>query len=419
MKVQIISYKKKNEGAFSGITVSTLANPKSLDEYDINIIDLTSTEGLWSYFERNCTNINCINDFVSISSMVENSKKAKMLYVFPRNMSFSYWYDEYEEDFRKHILLKDHLDIICQKILSTIIPTMEERKFLDFENTRTTIEGKTYEADFYFNKEKEGITRSDCSEKTTTVALGERIYGTTLNIVKSKEELLNYLKFVFDKKEKSEVPEWVNDITFSNDEEQKNKIKQNEDLIEKAQKRIIEANEILDKNMRYKSILYTNSGELVEIVFEILEKILGCDLSEFEDVRKEDFLIKMENVTFIGEIKGVTSNIKYEHISQVEVHYRVYLDRLVENGQNENVKQILIMNPFRTKPLDKREPVCEDQIKLAIRNGCLIIETVTLLRIFEKLCNEELSVQQCVDVFSQKVGLLSLDDFTQSRKEFQ
>ena len=207
------------------------------------------------------------------------------------------------------------------------------------------------------------------------------------------------------------MPEWVHNIIFLNDEEQKNEIKQNEELIENAKRRIIEANEILDKNMRYKSILYTNSDELVEVVFEILEKILGCDLSGFEDIKKEDFLIKMDNVTFIGEIKGVTSNIKYENISQVELHYRGYLDRLEENGQNENVKQILIMNPFRTKSLDKREPVCEDQIKLAVRNGCLIIETNTLLRIFEKFCNQEITIQQCVDVFSQKVGLLSLDDF--------
>ena len=411
MKVQIISYKKKNEGTFSGITVSTLANPKSLDEYDINIIDLTSTEGLWSNNGNEYSSINSIKDFASISSMVTNSKKTNIVYIFPRNISFSYWYSSYDRKFNSHILLKDCLGTICKKILNRVLPTMTEREFLAFENTRTTITGKEYEADFYFGREEVGITKSNLSEKITTIKFMERIYGTTLGILNSKEDLLNYLKFVFEKKEKSEVPEWVHNITFSNDEEQKNKIKQSEELIEEAQNRIIEANEILDKNMRYKSILYTNSDELVEVVFEILEKILDCDLSGFEDIKKEDFLIKMDNVTFIGEIKGVTSNIKYENISQVELHYRGYLDRLEENGQNENVKQILIMNPFRTKSLDKREPVCEDQIKLAVRNGCLIIETNTLLRIFEKFCNQEITIQQCVDVFSQKVGLLSLDDF--------
>lgn len=61
--------------------------------------------------------------------------------------------------------------------------------------------------------------------------------------------------------------------------------------------------------------------------------------------------------------------MKYEHISQLELHYRSYLDRLAENRQSENVKQLLIMNPFRTKALDRRDPIHVSQIDLAIRNG--------------------------------------------------
>lgn len=411
MKIQIISYNKKREQEFAGITLSTLKSPKSLDEYDINVVDLTSKDGLWCNTKYDCSSINCINDFVSLSSMVMNSKKARIIYVFPFNILFQYSYEKYSNKYQDSILLKDCLDAVCRKILSVVLPCIESGKFLIFENTRTFVSGKEYEADFYFGTKSDGITQSELSDKITTIAWNDRIYGTTLNIVNSKEGLMNYLNFVFGKKDKAEVPDWISNINFADDEQQRINIEQNQLVIEESQERIKNANEVLERNARYKSVLYTNSNELVEVVFEILERILGCDLSEFEDLRKEDFLIKLPDSTFIGEIKGVTSNIKYEHISQVELHYRGYLDRLEEEGKSENVKQILIMNPFRTKPVDKREPVCEDQVKLAERNGCLIIETITLLRVFEKFCNEEITTQKVIDVFSEKVGLLSLDVF--------
>ena len=122
-------------------------------------------------------------------------------------------------------------------------------------------------------------------------------------------------------------------------------------------------------------------------------------------------MIKRPVCTFIGEIKGVTSNVRLEHISQLDLHYQGYLDRLAEIGTTETVKQILIMNPFRTKSLDQREPVHTAQIELAIRNGCLIIETHTLLRIYEKFCSNELTAQKCEEVFANRSGLLSLSDF--------
>jgi len=40
----------------------------------------------------------------------------------------------------------------------------------------------------------------------------------------------------------------------------------------------------LDKNNEYKSILYTQGDELVKVVFEIIEQMFGCDLSNFEEI---------------------------------------------------------------------------------------------------------------------------------------
>ena len=52
--------------------------------------------------------------------------------------------------------------------------------------------------------------------------------------------------------------------------------------------------------------------------------MLKCNLSTFVDEKKEDFIIKKENITFVGEIKGINSNVGYNNISQAERHKSEY-----------------------------------------------------------------------------------------------
>ncbi len=71
------------------LVVSRLCAPRSLDEFDINIIDF-SEESLWVHREPNKTNINDINDLVSLHGMIERCNKAIILFVFPQNIEFKY-----------------------------------------------------------------------------------------------------------------------------------------------------------------------------------------------------------------------------------------------------------------------------------------------------------------------------------------
>ena len=106
----------------------------------------------------------------------------------------------------------------------------------------------------------------------------------------------------------------------------------------------------------------------------------------------------------------MTSNVKSEHISQLDVHYQGYMDHLQEEQRSEKVFQLLIINAFRTKEPSQREPIHETQVALAKRNKCLIIETVTLLHIFEEFLNGTISSEKCVEVFSTHTGLLEKSD---------
>ena len=190
------------------------------------------------------------------------------------------------------------------------------------------------------------------------------------------------------------------------DNTQLNIIKKNNDMIKAAHENISKAMEVIDKNNRYKSILYTTGNELVEVVFEILQEMLGCDLSEFTDKKKEDFKFTLGDKVFIGEIKGVTLNVKKANVSQLDVHVQEYMDD--NDEQVENIIALLIIDHQRGKAIAEREKVHEEVIKLAERNGSLIVDTMALLRLFEQYTLNEKSREECIELLESNTGLLEI-----------
>ncbi|SCX97154.1 hypothetical protein SAMN02910370_00821 [Lachnospiraceae bacterium XPB1003] len=86
------------------------------------------------------------------------------------------------------------------------------------------------------------------------------------------------------------------------------------------------------------------------------------------------------------------------------------MDEIEDNCQYKEVHALLIINPFRTKALNEREPIHEKQINLAIKYNSLIIETTTLLQIFELFQRGEIDSERCREVFKTQIGLLKIED---------
>lgn len=408
MKIQLITSRQIQKQDYPNITISEFDKPLALDDFDVDIIDLNSDK-FWRTKEQAFKTIDCFADFASIQSMVTHRARAAVVYCLPQDLMFLS-YDYIEGSYKKRTRLKDIIPFLSLMIRSSYPMSMWFPTIL-YEKTQTMIDTRTYGADFYFEENLNSCTSSELSQKTTTVKCGEFIYLSTLDIFASEEHLIGFLDAILPKREREAAPPWMESVEFFDDHAQKVNIASNNAIIEEAQAAIENAKSRLAENMYYKSILYTNGNELVEVVFSILEKLLACDLSVFVDEKKEDFLIKTDAYTLIGEIKGVTSNIKYENISQIEMHYRGYMDKLVEEGRHENLHQVLIMNPFRNKPISEREPVHKAQIDLAERNDCLIIETITLLKLYEKFLSGVIDVPFCEKLFTGKTGLLKETDF--------
>lgn len=400
--IQVATYSgKEDKYNMEGIEQYSLHDIRSLDEYEITIIDLSSPY-LWIYNGEDCYSINKINDFESISEMIEGSVTSKIVIILPQNVDYKYCWSYQNYEYKKEI--KDMLDYLTCNILPHLYYPISECH-LSYENTKTDIDGKSYDAAFYFKYVTDAIVKSNKSYKATMINI-DKVILSTLKI-ETGNDLLSILKKLGIMKVQQEVPAWLDEIKMFDDEIQQGEIINCREKIENLQEKIKLSEEKLSENMRLKSALFVNGDELVSVVFSILEEMLGCDLSDFIDEKKEDFLVEIGDMGFIGEIKGVNHNVKNENISQLDVHYQSYLDEH-EDKCKENIKALLIINHQKNKPISEREPVKDTQINLAKRNGSLIIETYTLLKMLEKYREGMITKKEIFLMIKEGEGILNV-----------
>lgn len=412
--IQIITYNKTKFQNFSeNYKISNLDEFDSFDDYNITIIDL-SNENIWYYNNDSTSSLNNISDFQTLKKEIETSKHCKIIIVLPQNCYFYYDYYWYNKQYQKSIKLKD--------ILSSFISLLSKNLFkiegfdISYSKNTTLIGNCSYKSDFNFNEIISNsfsvITKSKCSDKTTSIVY-ENLIITSLNIFETPQHLMEFINpLLIDNNTETIIPDWFNNINFFDDKTLKNNKIENIKKIELIREKNKEIDKKLEKNNKIKSILYTTGDELVKNVMEILDTILENDSSDFIDEKKEDFLIKKEAVTFVGEIKGVSSSVANKNISQLDVHVQSYLDKITEQGLKENVKGLLIINHQRNKNINERNEVHQNQIDLATRNGALIIESTILLSLYEKFLENKISSQKIVYLLSDKVGILLKKDIT-------
>lgn len=411
--IQIITYdtSKYKEYPKTVYKISQLGEIQALDDFEICIIDLSSNN-LWKNDGPNPNDINSRNDLLTLKEAIHNKKKSKILIILPQNIPFYYNYiykrnGEYK--FEKSIQIKDNKNNVVEIIRRFLFELCDFE--ISYEKTNTEIDNTLIKADFNFTDIKninfEPITFSNNSNKITTIK-NKDTFITTLNLSEKEENINKFIDMYCKKDEKEEKPEWINNIRFFNDEQLSQEKSENIKKIEKLEEENKKLDKQLKKNLEYKSILYTNSDELVKVVLEILDEILEYDSSGFKDEKKEDFLIKKEDVTFVGEIKGLSSAVKNDNVSQLEIHIQRYFDKLQEEGKEENVKGLLIINHQRNKPLEERQKVHQNQIDLATKYGVLIVETSTLLKIYEKYKLGKFTKEECKKLFVNNIGLIKM-----------
>lgn len=400
--IQLVTYGGQNGGYSQSIIKQySFTNIESIDEYEITVIDM-SDDYIWMNRGTGTNIINGIEDIKIIADMIKRSKKTKILIILPQNSKYKYYHKQ--GSYTKECKLNKITWELSNNILNQLYDELKNFP-LKYENIHTEINGVEYEAAFCFDNvcDEDVIIESDKSQKPIAIET-EKAYITTLKIC-NEDQLLNLLRQIGFIREKESYPDWMKDVNCFDDLEKKELIKKCDEKIDEMNTEKVLAEESLSKNMHYKSILFSSGDDLVEVVLEILDEMLNCNASDFVDEKKEDFLFECNDNYYIGEIKGIKPNVKAVNVSQLEVHYRNYLDENNDVSES-NLKGLLIINHQRDKHPSQREDVPDEHIKLAERNGSLIIETTTLLQMLEDYRIGKLSRESVIELLWEKTGLL-------------
>ena len=140
MTIQVIQYSNSSTATEKeGILYSPMSSPMALDDYDINIIDL-SAKSMWRYNSNYpIGQVNSRADLLTIRQMVNKKKNSVVIYVFPQNLTYSY----VEYSSTKSWPLKDIIKGIFEHSFEKVIPNTTLLPSIAFEKTYTSIQGKT------------------------------------------------------------------------------------------------------------------------------------------------------------------------------------------------------------------------------------------------------------------------------------
>lgn len=397
----------KNNSEFK---VNCLKNIESMDEYDINIIDLDS-ESLWYNKERNQESINEINDLKHLKNTIENSLSSKMLIILPQNLN--YFWHKYNNKYLNEEQLKNEVKLI-KKIINENIYCFPFDLY--YEKSITQIGDKRISSDFCFNNKQivdtkctickvTEILSSNKSKKINTIKVDDKIYITALNINENIDLIIEFLKYIKIYNANEEIiPKWIKDINILNDIEINKQLSQIEENILKLEQNKVHIKEAIHENNKIKSILYETDKKLQNKIIEILNEMLDYNDDNFIDEMEEDFRIKKENITFIVETKGLKRNIAGTDVSKTFNHVLMYEEKLQEIGEKENVKGIFIVATQRDRCLQEREKTPDRQISIAERNNILIIRTEELLKLFEAFRNKKIKTEKIIKLFNEQIG---------------
>lgn len=412
MNIQLIDYNASNEYNFQVSKISQLSNPMSFDEYDLNIIDLRSPY-IWRNKEINggILTIDVINDFKSLNDLINRAEKSYVLLILPKNLKFKTKYNNYTNKYQKSISLKDMMDSFNNLLIK--IHGVSNIKFL-YESTTTKWNSETLSSDFIFEPHKTFITHIKSNKSNRIVSISKNnLHITTLDII-DNSKLTTYLEKNGIIKNEINMPKWLEDADYFDDAERKQLINENNKKIEDLNSEIANAENKLNKNNHYKSILYSSGEQLVSVVREILEEILEIDLANFEDKFNEDIRFKYKNDIYIVEVKGNNKGVRLNNVTQLHNHTVTFVEENEEFEKDkieyDNVYSLLIMTPQRLKPLNERDEVDKDIIDNAKNKyDSLIIRTKDLLKCFEKIQNKKMEKNTFIKLIQKKGTLNSYE----------
>jgi len=198
-----------------------------------------------------------------------------------------------------------------------------------------------------------------------------------------------------------ERPEWLENVTFV---EETSTLKD----LEVAESKCKVLREKLALHRDRKELLFETDDLLVELVLEVLNSVfkLKSTLVPKQEKPIEDIHIKVgEQIVALFEVKGVGKNVSNADINQVQDHRK-------RNFLDDMTPGILIVNTFRSSKTwkEKLQVVNADQVKKAVLEKVLILRTLDVIRLVNRVQSGIMTSEDVRDILFNKVGWLEVTD---------
>lgn len=378
----------------------------SIGTFDYNIIDLSNddiydfdgvmTDPDYSY--------GAVKDLKLINKSIEEYQNSKIIFFLPQNFTF-------KSDYYCGSCIAEDTDLLLTFLLK-IFPFFDQiKEGINFENSLTDINGHQFKSDFVFssNLSKYAITRTVATNKITTVMIGNYIFTTLVANRFVIDALIKY----FPCNDLEPQPYWASEIKILNDKTIEDEKKCLVEKINASKERIEILNKELSDNDYIKSSLWAAGNQLVDVIYKMVQEIFGVDLTNFKDIMQADFAFCENDCHIVGEIKGTNTNVNNSHISKTENHRQEYIVELVNkkiNFDENNVYGVLIINHQADKKPEERVHIDKKQIDYAKRFKILIIETSTLIKLYEKHVDGNLTKEEAISLIKSNIenGILGL-----------
>lgn len=408
--IQIISLNDNLKNNFfdnKNVKVTTFSDYQSFDMYDINIINLNSSE-IWRCKGSQINELNIKDDLIPLKQSIKSST-AKTIIIMPINHTFSYNISYYTNKYGSNKKLKS-LNSVVTKLLKDYI--YDEILEYTYDKCKTTIDKFTFNADFYFsNVDKDKILLSSDNGNKVNTYINNNVVITTLDLFdfdtkeQAYEKLNTFLKSIYAPENKELLPSWISEIKFLDDEIYYNNIDKAMAKIKNLELEIQKNQEKIEKNNEIKGILYKTGDDLNKEIVRILEDILK-EHNDFNDIYEEDYKFISDNTTFLVETKGLNNEVSGQNVTDAFSHLTIYEDNLEKENRIEDTKCLFFVASERKKNVSERKKINSRQETIAKRNNTLIIDTPTFLKMYEDFLNKKISKDEIIKMFKEQFGVI-------------
>lgn len=408
--IQIISLNDNLKNNFfdnKNVKVTTFSDYQSFDMYDINIINLNSSE-IWRCKGSQINELNIKDDLIPLKQSIKSST-AKTIIIMPINHTFSYNISYYTNKYGSNKKLKS-LNSVVTKLLKDYI--YDEILEYTYDKCKTTIDKFTFNADFYFsNVDKDKILLSSDNGNKVNTYINNNVVITTLDLFdfdtkeQAYEKLNAFLKSIYAPENKELLPSWISEIKFLDDEIYYNNIDKAMAKIKDLELEIQKNQEKIEKNNEIKGILYKTGDDLNKEIVRILEDILK-EHNDFNDIYEEDYKFISDNTTFLVETKGLNNEVSGQNVTDAFSHLTIYEDNLEKENRIEDTKCLFFVASERKKNVSERKKINSRQETIAKRNNTLIIDTPTFLKMYEDFLNKKISKDEIIKMFKEQFGVI-------------